>query len=168
MPQIARTLNTLLVLILCGVLAGALYVQLVWHEEPCPLCLLQRLGMIGVALGALLNLRFGARMSHYGLALLCALAGGMVALLQTGVLALTAKTYGTPVFGLHLYTWSLLVFVACAGGIGLLLLLGPFPAVDAGRPRRAVVWLLGGLLLAIALTNVVETARQCGWGVCWS
>jgi disulfide bond formation protein DsbB len=167
MSHIARALNALMVLILCGVLAGALYVQLVWHEEPCPLCLLQRMGMIGVALGGLLNLRFGARMSHYGLALLCALSGGAVALLQTGVLALSAKSFGTPVFGLHLYTWSLLVFVACVAGISLLLLMGPFSPVQTGRTRCAV-WVLSGLLLAVTLTNVVQTARHCGWGVCWS
>jgi disulfide bond formation protein DsbB len=167
MARLAWALNAILVLILCAVLCGALYVQLSWHEEPCPLCLLQRVGMIGVAVGALLNLRCGTQMGHYGLAILSAVAGGTVALLQTGSLAVEGKSFGTPVFGLHLYTWSFLVFASCIAGIGLLLLLEPFPAADVKRRGRAVVWILGGLLLAITLTNVVLTARQCGLGLCW-
>jgi disulfide bond formation protein DsbB len=155
------------VLILCGVLLGALWVQFVWQERPCPLCLLQRIGMIGVAGAGLLNLRFGARMSHYGLALFSALSGGTVALLQTAVLALRSESYGSPVFGLHLYTWSVLVFASVLIGLGLLLLLGPFPNGQRRFSGRLTFRLLGGLLLAITVINGLATAWQCGVGLCW-
>jgi disulfide bond formation protein DsbB len=52
--QQPRTLN-LLGFLWCAVLvAYALYVQYVLHDEPCPLCVLQRVAVIGTGLGFLL------------------------------------------------------------------------------------------------------------------
>ena len=52
----ARWINVLALLALLGVLAGSLHLQFGVGEQPCPLCLVQRSGMIGLAVGPVLNL----------------------------------------------------------------------------------------------------------------
>jgi disulfide bond formation protein DsbB len=47
------------------VLAAAFAAQLLLHELPCPLCLLQRLQFTVLAIGPILNIRFGLRPSHF-------------------------------------------------------------------------------------------------------
>ena len=130
-------LNALMVLILCGVLAGAVYLQLAEHEDPCPYCLLQRLAMTGMTVGALLNLHLGPHPKHYGLMVLAALAGGAVAVYQTGFEAVSGQGSGPVALGLRLYTWSLLVSASAAAGVGLLLLLDPTDGAGPVQGGRA-------------------------------
>ena len=60
-PIIAATYawQLLILVAFAGVLTAALVMQFVFGELPCPLCLLQRVALVGVAYGLLLNLRFG-------------------------------------------------------------------------------------------------------------
>jgi disulfide bond formation protein DsbB len=37
----------------------ALFYQFAFHELPCPLCLLQRVGLFFIAFGAIMNIRYG-------------------------------------------------------------------------------------------------------------
>ena len=74
-----RMLLVLLGLICVGLVAGALYLQFVEHEDPCPLCIIQRYFFLLIAIFAFL----GARLRGWGgvrllelLALLSA-AGGI-------------------------------------------------------------------------------------------
>ena len=60
-PSLSRTLNGLGLLAVSAVLAGAFYEQFAQGELPCPLCILQRAGFAGVALGLSVNLRCGPR-----------------------------------------------------------------------------------------------------------
>lgn len=46
---------------ICVALVVAFYYQLVRHELPCPICLLQRAGLIIAGFGFLFNLCFGLR-----------------------------------------------------------------------------------------------------------
>ncbi|WP_059359475.1 disulfide bond formation protein B [Parachlamydia acanthamoebae] len=163
-----RGLNALVVLILCGVLLSAYFVQFFWHEEPCPLCLLQRLGMISVAAGLLLNLFFGVRMSHYALSLLSCLFGGFVALRQISLHVCPGfSTFGLPVLGLSLYTWSFIVFACAVCAISLILFLyRPDKSEQVPLNQEWFSKFALGLTLAISLANILTTYLQCGWGVC--
>ena len=60
---------------ICIPVIGAYWIQFVEGEFPCPLCLLQRLAMLGVAIGAMMNLRFGVRTSHYAVTIFSAIFG---------------------------------------------------------------------------------------------
>ncbi len=71
----AVTLNALSLYAVALVLAAAFAAQLILHELPCPLCLLQRLQFAVLAIGPILNIRYGPRPSHYALSLLAAVAG---------------------------------------------------------------------------------------------
>lgn len=68
----AIALNALSLYAVALVLAAAFAAQLVLHELPCPLCLLQRILFATLAIGPILNIRFGPRPSHYALSLLAA------------------------------------------------------------------------------------------------
>ncbi len=72
--------NLLGFLACCGLMGYALFVQYGMHEEPCPLCILQRVAVIGTGLVFLLAAvhnptRGGSRI--YGLLILLATAAGM-------------------------------------------------------------------------------------------
>ena len=64
------------------VLAAAFAAQFILHELPCPLCLLQRILFTALAVGPILNIRFGPRPSHYAMSLLAAVAGAVASTRQ--------------------------------------------------------------------------------------
>jgi disulfide bond formation protein DsbB len=168
MKEIQRDLNALVILILSGVLLSAFGVQFIWKEEPCPLCMLQRIGMISVAAGLMLNLIFGVHMSHYALCLLGSFLGGFVALRQISLHVCPGfSQFGLPVLGMSLYTWSFIVFVCCVLAVSLLLFLynprqseEPMPTLNLWS--KFACW----LIFLITVANVITTFLQCGLGAC--
>lgn len=168
MATLERTLNALIIIVISGVLLGAFGVQVFMHEEPCPLCFLQRLGMIGVASSLLLNVWFGIQASHYGLAIISSLMGGSVALRQISLHVCPGFTsFGLPVMGLSLYTWSFFVFACCVLSVGLLLCLYE-PRKSGERPLRLNFWekTASYLIFFVAFGNILAAFLQCGFGVC--
>lgn len=95
------------------ILLLALMYEFVFNEPPCPLCLLQRVGFFGIALGFLMNLRYGLRPSHYAMVILSALFTSFVALRQIALHVVPGTgSYGSAVLGYHLYTWSFIISMA--------------------------------------------------------
>ncbi|MEI7453148.1 MAG: disulfide bond formation protein B [Actinomycetes bacterium] len=170
----ARWINVLALLALLGVLAGSLHLQFGVGEQPCPLCLIQRSGMIGLAVGPVLNLLWGFKARNYAISILAACAGGAGSIRQ--ILLHIADPadpgYGPEVFGLHLYTWSFVTFAVGVIGCAVLLLWNtPFTSGDQGvchAPGRfraltyaVVIWIfLDAVLIA------VSTIPECGLGMC--
>ena len=121
----------LTVLVVSCVLLGAFGVQFLAGEFPCPLCILQRMAMILAVLGPVWMIAIGHRRktiepavftTAFGMTVLGALLGAAISIRQILLhIAPGDAGYGSPVLGLHLYTWALLVFVA------LLLDAGPQP-----------------------------------------
>ncbi|WP_159999173.1 disulfide bond formation protein B [Roseomonas sp. 18066] len=169
-----RLLNGLGLLAVSAVLAAAFLAQFVEGDIPCPLCILQRAGFAGVALGLALNLRCGPRPSHYAVAILSALIGGGISARQVLLhIAPGDAGYGGTLLGLHLYSWALLLFVVIVAGCALLLLFDrQFDEAGAPRSRLPSLGLpaLGMAVLALAallvLGNGVSTVLECGAGLC--
>jgi disulfide bond formation protein DsbB len=107
------------------ILVAALYLQFFHHEQPCPHCKFQRVSFILVALGLLMNLKYGERLAHWGLVLLGDAAGMAVSLRQIIYHVNDPHGFMQPIFGLHLPTWGFIGFAAILVGSGLLFLL-PF------------------------------------------
>lgn len=166
--NLQRDLNSLIILTICGILLSAFGVQFLWREEPCPLCMLQRIGMIGVACACLLNVWYGVRPSHYGLALLCALFGGFVALRQISLHVCPGfSEFGFPVLGLSLYTWSFIVFVCVVLAVALLLFLyKPEQSLTTQDPLNKLGKFALYLLLFVTVANIITTFVSCGFGPC--
>ncbi len=168
MKEIQRDLNALVILILSGVLLGAFGVQFFWKEEPCPLCMLQRLGMISVTASLTMNIKFGVKITHYALGLISSFMGGFVALRQISLHVCPGFTeFGLPVLGLSLYTWSFIVFVCCVLAISFLMFLYD-PKQDEESPPLLNYWskAVCGIIFLITVTNIITTFAQCGWGSC--
>lgn len=168
MTDIQKLLNGLVILIIIGVLLSAYVVELFWHEVPCPLCMLQRLCMIGAAIGCLLNVRFGIHTSHYGLTLLSSLTGGTVALRQISLHVCPGfPEFGFPVLGLSLYTWSFIVFACTVLAVAGLLFLYDSGKANTESPSLPLFGkIVFGALLTVTAANMITTFLHCGLGPC--
>lgn len=164
--RFAYQLNLLALLGITLILAVAFAEQFYFGELPCPLCLLQRVGLMTAGLGFMLNLRFGLHPMHYGVTLIAALVGmatsGRQVLLH---IIPDGMGYGKVFFGLHLYTWSFVSFVCILLGVGVLLMIsGSASAADRKMSRwvTLVVW----TFCIVVLANLVSTLLECGFSEC--
>ena len=82
-PDFERVLNLLGMLGIIGVILGSYVYQFSYRERPCTLCLLQRVAMIGVAIGAAMNVMIGPDTRHYGVCLVSSVFGIAVAIRQS-------------------------------------------------------------------------------------
>lgn len=168
--MIERLLNVAGLVAIAGILIAASVLQYMWHELPCPLCLLQRVGFVVVGFALMLNVRFGPRPSHYGLLLIAALFGLAISGRQV-LLHIVPGTghYGSAVFGLHFYTWAALAFLAVILGTALMLLFVHRPDYQNKPLPVPVNWLAGGamlLIMAVTLFNAGNALVECGLGEC--
>lgn len=147
----------------------AFYYQLVLNELPCPLCLLQRVGMIAIGIGFLMNVQFGIRSAHYGVALLGALLTGIVAGRQVLIHIIPGSTngYGSDVFGMHFYTLAVLSALAAAVLISILLMLKTIERPAEYRKKMPVFGKLSIAVFTLLIAaNLVSTVLECGGGPC--
>ncbi|MFW2391291.1 MAG: disulfide bond formation protein B [Alphaproteobacteria bacterium] len=167
--DLSKLLNAIGLLAISTVLALALVDQLWFGDLPCPLCILQRAGFFAAGFGIALNLIFGPKPSHYGVAIVGAIAGGSISLRQI-VLHIIPGTghYGNDVFGLHLYTWAFIAFAAIILGCAIMLLDDrQFSRAEPMSVRLKVLPLSALLLfLTLAIANIASTVALCGAGLC--
>jgi disulfide bond formation protein DsbB len=167
--RLAITLNALSLYALACVLAAAFAAQLWLHELPCPLCLLQRVQFAMLAIGPILNIRFGPRPSHYAVSLLAAALGAIVSIRQILLHILPGDPgYGSALAGYHYYTWALIGFAATILLLACMLLFDRQFEDRANSPIAAgpfaglAVW----LVIALTAANVASTYLECGLAAC--
>ncbi|MGD9501002.1 MAG: disulfide bond formation protein B [Methyloceanibacter sp.] len=182
-PAMARILNFVGAAALLGVLVGAYIYQFHFRELPCTLCLLQRLAMIGVAFGAVMNLVLGPDPRHYGVCLVSAAFGITVSTRQTllhinpyfntetGEPTLEAATnpaFGHAVLGLDLYVWGVVIFATVILTTGIALFFrGQFaPARQDSQWLDRLAAIGVGALFIAAATETVTAFMECGLGDC--
>jgi len=167
--DLSRLLNAVGLLAISTVLALAFIDQLWFRELPCPLCILQRAGFFAAGFGIALNLIFGPKPSHYGVAIIGAVAGGSISMRQI-LLHIVPGTgsYGDAVFGLHLYTWAFIAFAAIVAGCAIMMLDDRQFSRAEPMSVRLKVFPLSALLLflALAIANIASTVAICGAGFC--
>src|ERR1700709_353733 len=168
--SLAVTLSGLSLYAVALVLAAAFAAQILLHELPCPLCLLQRIQFAVLAIGPILNVRFGPRPSHYALALLAAVAGTAFSPRQVLLHIMPGEAgYGTALFGYHYYTWALIGFAAAIVLLAAVLLFDrQFERDTAAEQPAPGAFATSAVWLVIALTalNVISTLLECGFGAC--
>jgi disulfide bond formation protein DsbB len=166
--SLAMTVNALGLYAVALVLAVAFAAQLWLKELPCPLCLLQRIQFAVLAIGPILNIRFGPRPSHYAVSLLAAVAGAAFAMRQILLHIMPGDPgYGSALLGYHYYTWALIGFIAAIVLLAAVLLFDRQFEDDAqpvavGAFARTGVWLVIGL----TALNVISTLLECGLAAC--
>lgn len=160
----------LTVLVVSGVLIGGFIVQFGMHEYPCPLCILERMAMILAVLGPARMIAIGHRRKRiepqlfttaFGMTVLASVLGGAIALRHVLIhIAPGDPGYGTPIWGLHLYTWAGLVFVALLidAGLHLCFVREDLPIVPTHPSilSKLVLWLFGLVILANAISVFFE------------
>jgi len=164
----AITLNAIGLYALALLLAAAFAAQFMLHELPCPLCLLQRILFATLAVGPILNIRFGPRPSHYAASLFAAVAGAVVSTRQVLLHIMPGDLgYGSALLGYHYYSWALAGFIAAIVLLAAILLFDRQFEDDAtnavpGAFAISAVWLVVGL----TALNAVSTLLECGFGAC--
>lgn len=141
--------------------------QLGYFELPCPLCLLQRVGLILSGCGFLLNLVAGNKNSHYGLILLSSLATAAVAARQV-LLHITAGDpgYGSAFIGLHFYTWALLLSLFLIGWVAIILLVRTEQTSQSTSRASLITKIVVTLFILLIAANLCSTILECGAGQC--
>ena len=149
------------------VMCSAFFIQFVKGEFPCPLCMLQRYGMILATVGALFVIMQARRgtltVARYaqglGMGLLGVLAGAAVSVRQIELHILPGDPgYGEPFLRLHLYTWAFVTFSIVMIYVGVMLMLmpkgipvAPVSGSAAWNISTAIIW----LFIAVVAANVV-------------
>ncbi len=170
-----KLINSLNLLGLSFSLLVAFVLQFALRELPCPLCLLQRIGLLAISFGFLLNVHYQIRPGHYSLSLLAAVFTGVAAMRQVVMNALPPHGYGYPELGLHLYTW---VFLICIATIVYTSIILSIPGQYTSRnysehiqePKSAWVRTLSHLAFAflflMVVGNAVSNYFECGLHTC--
>lgn len=168
--NIIKVLNAIDALGLAFLLLVAFVLQIRYHELPCPLCLLQRLGILAIAFGFLLNVQFKIRPAHYTLSLLSAILTAAICVRQIFLHVIPGDPgYGLPLFGLHLYTW---LFLLCVGVIIYIsIIFSIFPQYEFDKPNktRAIQFLTHiafAVVFLLAIFNGISTYLECGIKAC--
>lgn len=167
--DLSRLLNAVGLLGIGTVLALAFIDQIWFRDLPCPLCILQRVGFFAAGFGIALNIVFGPKPSHYGVAIIGAVGGAAIAMRQILIHIVPGTgSYGNPVFGLHLYTWAFIAFVVIVVGCAIMLLDDrQFSRVEPMSVRLKPLPLSALLLfLVLAVANIFSTIALCGAGFC--
>lgn len=167
--DLSRLLNALALVALDTVLVLAFADQLWFRDLPCPICILQRVGFIAAGFGLALNLIFGPRPSHYGLAIIGAMVGGVMSADQVlHYIVPGTGSYGNAIFGLHFYSWSLIAFAVVVAGSGVMLMFDRQFESSSPPPLPLTVFPLTAvaLLALLAVGNVASTLAICGVGLC--
>ena len=173
--EIFFQLNHVWVLGVCGVLLGAFVVQFAYSEMPCPLCLLQRMGMMLALMGPaymLLQNRAGGQRGlpvltmGFGMSILGAVVGMFVSARQVLLhIAPGDPGYGSAVMGMHLYTWALVVFVTIIVVSGLNLVFAtkalPRERTTLALHTKVTLWIFGLIVAA----NVVLVFMEAGFNL---
>ena len=166
--SIGVALNALGLYGIALVLIAAFAGQILLGELPCPLCLLQRVLFATLAIGPILNIRFGPHPSHYALSLLAAVVGATVPARQILLHIMPRDPgYGSALLGYHYYTWAFVAFVAAIVLIAIVLVFDDWLRDDK-ISRPVGLFAAGAVWLVIGLTaiNVVSTLLECGFRAC--
>jgi disulfide bond formation protein DsbB len=165
----------LVMLVIAGILTAAMTLQYANGELPCPLCLLERVAMLGVCFGIMLSFRHGFSYQNTGFSLLFAIVLLIVSVRQSllDIYPRPGHEYiGSAIFGIHMPVWSIIVALTLltAYAIKLAILggdeylreadVGEFPVI------RKIADVLSIYVIVICLINFVSVILQCGFGEC--
>jgi len=149
---------------IAAALLGGFWVEFVWAEAPCRLCLLQRMCMMLAGMGPVWILAHRQTENAvivwaqgFGISILASVLGMSISLRQILLhIAPYDPGFGSPVLGYHLYSWAFFIFgtvLVCSGGVLLLARQLAVPVNKDGTPRltQLALWLFGLLILANGL-----------------
>ncbi len=166
--EISYFLSMMALLGITGVSLGAVGAQFFLQELPCPLCLLQRAGIMAIGVGYMMCLVIGHKPRYYALSTLAGIFTMLFAMRQV-FLHITpgSGAYGDPVFGIHMYTWVVIIgALAILGNCLVSLYLDDKYDVPAKSKLTLVGKAVVGLFVFTIALNVLLTFMECGFTQC--
>jgi disulfide bond formation protein DsbB len=167
-----RLVLLLMLAIVAAILTMAMVLQVAFGEIPCPLCLLQRVAMLGCCFGLIRQLGAGESQRGTGIALVFALLLLVISARQTllDIVPRPGHAYvGQAVLGLHMPVWSVIIAAALLLGFAIRFALfgGPRAAEETeGSAMRRWARGLELYVVLISAVNFVAVLLQCGLGEC--
>ena len=167
--SIISSLNLLAVAGIISIVIAAFFVQFILNELPCPLCLLQRLGLLSIAFGFLLNIRYGIHPLNYSLSLLSSIVTAFIAMRQIALHINDIHGYGSPFLGIHMYTW---VFLICIITIFYVIVILSFKSQyeNISINSRTFISKCGEMmfyiLMLVIAVNIFFIILECGFTQC--
>jgi disulfide bond formation protein DsbB len=162
-----------LMTVIAAILTTAMVMQYGYGELPCPLCLLQRVAMLGVCFGLMQNFRSGFSDRNLGFSLLFSVFLLVVAVRQTllDIYPRPGHDYvGSAVLGLHMPVWSILIALILITAFAVkLTVVGTASGASPPRPGSPFALIAAAVslyVIAIALINFGSVVVQCGLGQC--
>lgn len=162
-----------MLLTLASILTFAQVLQFANGEIPCPLCLLQRVAMLGVCFGLIRDLVERPSLHNAGLSMVFAMLLLVISVRQTllDIYPRPGHEYiGSAIFGIHMPVWSVLIAAALLLAFALkfavlgegekLTPLKKFPALAVAAK------LLSLYVIALCVLNFVSVVVQCGADAC--
>ena len=165
----------LMMTVIAGILTAAMTMQYRYGELPCPLCLLQRVALFGVAFGIMLNFRNGFSYQNTGFSLMFTILLLVLSVRQTllDIYPRPGHEYiGSAVFGIHMPVWSIIIAVAILVAYALgMSVLGGDEYLQKARIEKFPVLsrianIVSAFLIALCAINLVSAFIQCGLGQC--
>lgn len=150
---------------------AAFIIQLYLYEIPCPLCLLQRFGLLAMLVGSLLCIKYGSAL-RYNLMIVATIVFTLVVALRHVMIHIEPGDpgYGSVFLGIHLYTWNvflsicLIIAMSIASLFDLMI---PTKILNIIRLNQKIIWKFC-LIIAFGLSvmNSVSTYLECDFGMC--
>lgn len=154
------------------ILLTAILLQYYLHEIPCPLCLLQRIGMLLIAVSLSFNLRIKRRIVHYMMANMAALLTAIMSLRQI-LLHINdpiGQGYGDILLGYHLYTWVFIITLLIIVYNSVVCCFSAQYSHESlyfqGKGGKYIVGGLLCLLIVVAIINACGVYFECGLSQC--
>jgi disulfide bond formation protein DsbB len=171
MPRLYLLAATANAWVLIVILVLAFLVQFAYGEPPCPLCVLQRIALMLCALGPL-YLLIGQRDGELavrdvavgaGIGILAGLFGAAASSRQVLLHILPNDPgFGSPVLGLHLYTWCLIAFLSHIAANALMLAGTAWLPQQPTRPWPLTGATAGAMAFVVA-ANLLSVIAEAGF-----
>ncbi len=156
-------LNSLGLLGMSAVLLAAFVMQLSLNELPCPLCLLQRVGFAMVMFWFYAEFSIWASAASLWSDIVGALFGAAAALRQVSLHVVPGTPgYGSPIFGMHYYTWAFVLFAATIFAVAVLLVMWREEWSNDEYEMTTVGRFACLLAISAVALNVISTFIECG------
>ncbi|AJC48838.1 disulfide bond formation protein B [Allofrancisella guangzhouensis] len=173
--DLIKTLNAIEVMGITTIILMAFFFQFVMGEIPCPLCLLQRLGLLAIGFGFLLNMHYHVRPSHYALSLLASVFTAFVSLRQIALHVSDPVGFGSKILGMHMYSWVFVISMVAIIYIAIVLsypqqyeIRKPPQEISEAKNKKIKAFThIAFILFAIIIfANIASTFFQCGLHEC--
>lgn len=160
---------------LTAILTVAMTLQYGRAEIPCPLCLLQRLAIFGICFGIIQSFRSGFSFQNTGISLLFAIFLLAISERQSllDIYPRPGHEYvGSPVFGIHLPVWSVIIALIIIVAYALkLIAIGNIKniteiKITAFPLMKRYADIVAVYVLLLCLINTVSVLLQCGLNQC--